>query len=217
MTMLHALAALLPKAPPLTSIAFQTSATSKAQTITCPTIQQNDVAILFDATGNNSGTVSNAIPSGFTQLQTSAGSLVRVTASYKVLDGSESGASFSGMTGNHMAKVLLIFRPDSVVSSVATSTFLEEMTNGNPAAQTIAASGQTPPLIRLAAAAQNEGVTPTFTDGTFDATVGEVSQFLATSVNVGYAVQNSSPSDDAVDLGDAGNFNCLMSGWVRFS
>jgi hypothetical protein len=202
---------------PVTSVAFQTSADSDAQTITCPTVSAGDIGILLDGAVNGSGIPTNVIPAGFTQLQTSNIDFARTTMSYKVFDGSEDGSSLTGMNGDASnAKVLLIFRPNGVVSSVGLSTFLQETTNGNPASQAIAASGQSAPLIRLASAAVGSNSTPPpFAAGTFDATVTKAGSFSA--IRAGYTVQNSAPSDDTVDVGDNGNGNCLMSGWMNFS
>lgn len=215
MTMLHILAALLPRA--VTSMAFVTSADSDAQTITCPSVQAGDVGVLIDGATNGSGTPSNVLPSGFTQIQTSNIDFARTTMSYKVFAGSEGGSSLTGMNGvASNAKILLVFRPTGVVSSVGVSTFLQETTNSNPASQSIAASGQSAPLIRLAAAAVGSNSTPPpFTAGTFDATVTKAGGFSA--IRIGYTVQNSSPTDDTVDVGDNGNGNCLMSGWMNFT
>jgi hypothetical protein len=215
MSMLHALAGLMPKA--VTSVSFQTSADSDAQTITCPTVSLGDIGVLVDGAVNASGTPTNVIPSGFTQLQSSTIDFARTTMSYKVFDGSEDGSSLTGMNGNASnAKILLVFRPNGTISSVGLSTFLQETTNGNPASQAIAASGQSAPLIRLACAAVGSNSTPPpFAAGTFDATVTKAGSFSA--IRAGYTVQNSAPSDDTVDVGDNGNGNCLISGWMSFT
>lgn len=204
-------------AAPVTSVTFETSADTDAQTITCPTVAPYDVGVLFDGAVNASGTPTNVIPTDFILLQTSNIDFARSTVSYKVFDGSEDGASLTGMNGGiSNAKILLIFRPNGIITSVGKSTFLQETTNGNPASQAIAASGQAAPLIRLALAAIGSNTTPPpFTSGTFDATVTKAGSFGA--IRAGYAVQNSSPSDDTVDLGDNGNGNCLISGWINFT
>jgi hypothetical protein len=206
-------------APPVTSIAFRTSATGTGQTIACPTVQSNEVIVFCDLAINGAGAPSNAVPSGFTQLQTSNGTFTRNTMSYKLADGSESGATLTGMIGDATAaKIVLVFQPAGVIATVTTSTFLQQSTDGNPAAQTISASGQPAPLIRLAVASVGGfGTAPNFSAGTFDATVAQ-NGVGDGGFRVGYAVQNSSPSDDAPDMADSGTSgNCLMSGWIRFS
>lgn len=206
--------------PPVSSIAFQTSADSASQTITCPTVSQYDIAVLFDA-ATNTGPASppaNVVPSGFTQIQTSTDSdFSRNTVSYKVMVGTESGSSLTGMNGAvSNAKILLVFRPNGLVLSVGLSSFLQQTSNGDVSSQLIGASGQSTPLVRLASAAVGSNTTPPpFTSGTFDATLTRVGSFSA--LRVGYTIQNTSPSNDTVDIGDNGNGNCLISGWMNFA
>lgn len=204
-------------APP--SLAFQTSADSDLQTITCPTVLAGDVGVLFDQASNNSGIPTDTIPSGFTKLKTSnpASSFYRTTLSYKVFAGTEGGSSLTGLTGDlSIAKVLIVFRPTFVIAAVNMSTFLEETTNTNPASQLIAASGEAAPLIRLACASVgNLATAPTFTSGTFDATVANVG--AVSGIRAGYAIQNTSPSNDTVDVGDTSSGNILISGWINFT
>ena len=200
------------------SFAFQASADSSAQTITCPTVEPYDVGVLFDTATNSTASIpSNVVPSGFAQLQTSSTTYYRTTLSYKVFDGTEDGASFTGMNGNHSnAKVLLVFRPTRAIATVGTSTFLQETSSGAPASQLIAASGQTAPLIRLAACVDGAGPSSAnFTGGTFDATV--VKTGSDSSIRAGYAVQNTSPSNTTVSMADGGAGNCLISGWMNFT
>ena len=203
---------------PLT-LAFQTSANSSAQTITCPTVEQYDVGVLFDnATDATATTPANVIPSGFTQLQTSIFSaFYRTTLSYKVFDGTEDGAALTGMNGAHSnAKILLVFRPNRAIVSVGTSTFLQETSSGAPSSQLIAASGQMAPLLRLAVCVNGASTSvPSFTSGTFDATVSKAG--ADNSLRAGYAIQNTTPSDNTVSMGDNGAGNCLVSGWMNFT
>lgn len=205
-------------AVPLTAVAFVTSATSDTQTITCPSVSQYDIGVLFDV-ASDATTPANIIPSGFTQLQTSTINIARTTLSYKILAGTEGGASLTGMNSTDTAKVLLIFRPNSGILGVGVSAFLQETINGDPASQLIAASGQVAPLIRLASAAvanPTPSSPPTFTAGTFDGTVPRAGA-NGVAIRAGYTVQNSSPSNDTVDVGDNGAANCLISGWMNFT
>ena len=200
------------------SLAFQTSANSSAQTITCPTVSQYDIGVLFDAATNTAATPpTNVIPSGFTQLQTSSLTFYRTTLSYKIFTGSESGSSLTGLDGDFSnAKLLLVFRPNSAAASVGVSTFLQETTNTDPSSQLIAASGQSAPLLRLAICVDGtDAAAPSFTSGTFDATATKTGS--GNGIRAGYTIQNTSPSNDTVDTGDNGNGNCLMSGWMNFS
>lgn len=203
-------------APGIGSVAFQASATSIAATITCPTVQQGDVGVLFDFARDTGETVpSQTIPSGFTLTKTDTyltSSGYRGTVSRKIFDGTESGSSLTGQDGSSSDnKVLLVFRPSAPATSIGSSTWLGELDTANPAAQLIAASGQQVPLIRLAVAGIAAG-TSAFAAGTFDATVATSSGDLL----VGYAVQNSAGSDDTVDMDDL-TVNWLASGWLSVS
>ena len=199
----------------LGSIAFQTSATSSTSTtITCPTVQQYDVGVLVDFAANGGSTPTQVVPSGFTLLKTDTVSFFRGVASYKLFDGTESGSTLTGMSGDsRVTKTLLVFRPDAPITTVTASTWLGEATTGDPSSQSIAASGQPAPLVRIAGANGSGTTNPTLT-GTFDATV---TQGSGTGRQVvGYSVQNSSPADDSVDMNDVGT-NWLVSGYLRFA
>lgn len=201
-------------APAVSSMAFQASATSTASTITCPTVQQFDVGVLIDWSGNSTTSApAQVIPSGFTLLISEGlgSSGRRGTASYKLFDGTESGASLTGQTGTLIdTKILLVFRPDAPISTATPSTWLSQLVVGEASAQSIAAGGQPAPLIRIAGAATNTSV-PSFSAGTFDATVA-----AATRLRAGYTVQNAAPTTDSVDISGAGT-NWLVSGYLRFT
>src|SRR5690349_13501469 len=173
------------------SLSFQTSADSDQSTITCPVVAPNDIGVLFDtATNGTTPFPSNAIPSGFTQLQTSTltSFVYRSTLSYKVFSGSEDGSILSGLTGTlSMAKILLVFRPTFAVANVGVSTFLQETTQNAPSSQLIAASGQAAPLVRLAVCINGSAASvPSFTSGTFDTTLTRTGS--DSGMRVGYAI-----------------------------
>lgn len=219
MSILHLLAGILTKSVPVTGMAFQASATSAAETITCPTVQRYDVGVLFDFASTTEATPpTEVVPAGFSKIRSdSSFSLTsfRGTTSYKVFNGGESGSALTGQNDHLNCKILLVFRPNGVIQTVTSSTWLGFLASSNPGAQLIAASGQPGPLIRFAGAGINDNPAPNFSAGTFDATV---TNSLTTSISqrVGYAVQNSAPSDDSPDMVDYG-INWLTSGWLRFS
>jgi len=91
-----------------------------------------------------------------------------------------------------------------------------EFTSGNPAAQTVNASGGAPPLIVLGCyvAAINAVNPRTFNpakDGEIQATAvdGPEDLWLA------YKIYNSSPADVAIDMDDEGLFNALVSCYIQ--
>lgn len=205
-----------------TSLSFVSSTLSTASTITCPTVEPGDIGVLWDVAGD-SGPPAAVVPSGWTaisNLNVDAGSFaIRAVLSYRVFDGTEDGSTITGMAGNNSEpKVLLLFRPNagSVVTALELqSPWNEFCADANAPVQTISASGQPAPLIRIAATGR-VATTPTVSlAGTFDAaTIGHTDN-NARAV-IGYAVQNSSPSDDnAIDNNLSGSAHALVSGWLR--
>ncbi len=205
-------------APPVSSMAFQASATSGATTVTCPTVVPYDVGVLVDW-GYNFASPSipaEVVPSGFTKVTGDTGaSIYRGTVSYKVFNGSEGSSSITGMAAEFVNKTLMVFRPNGVVQTVSASTWLNEITTGNPGAQAISASGQAAPLIRFAAANVNVNTTPDFSAGSWDTTITNTGT-SGVRQRVNFTIQNSSPSDDSADMVDYGT-NWLTSGWLRFA
>jgi hypothetical protein len=180
-------------------------------------VQQYDVGVLIDfAAQNTTGVPPAVVPSGFTQIQTSTLTTpnCRGIAAYKVFNGSESGSTLTGLTSDtRMTKTLLVFRPNGVITSVTASTWTGSIDVGDPSSQLISASGQAVPLIRIAGASSNVTTNPTLT-GTFD---GTVTQGTGSGRQVvGYKIQNSSPSNNTVDMNDVGT-NYLVAGWLSFA
>lgn len=206
-----------------TSVSFVSSTTSATSSITCPTVQPYDVGILWDVAGD-SGPPSAVTPSGWTtisNLNVDAGTYaIRAVLSYRIFDGTEDGSTITGMAGNNSEpKVLLLFRPNSgsIVSALdLQSPWNEFCADSNASAQTISASGQTAPLVRIAATGRVAGTPTVSLTGTFDASSIVQSDNHA-QARIGYAVQNSSPSDDnTIDNDLSGGAHALVSGWIRF-
>jgi len=204
------------------SVSFVSSTTSTASTITCPTVSPYDVGILWDVAGNSGGIPSTVVPSGWTSIANAsvdAGSYeVRSILSYRIFDGSEDGSTITGMSSAGHAKVLLLFRPaaGSVVSALALqSPWGSQALDGDITPQTISASGQSAPLVRIGAASRVGSSTSLTLSGTFDAAVITVTG-TNTRANIGYAVQNSAPSDDTIDDNLVGGAHSVVSGWIRF-
>jgi hypothetical protein len=204
-----------------TSLSFVSSTTSQASTITCPTVEAGDIGVLWDVAGDNSPPAA-VVPSGWTaisNLNVDAGTYaIRAILSYKIFAGTEDGSSITGMAGNNSEpKVLLLFRPNagSVVSALELqSPWNAFCADADPPTQTISASGQPAPLIRIAAVGRVAGTPIVTLNGTFDATVlqGDGNAYA----KIAYAIQNSSPSDDnAIDTNIASGAQALVSGWIR--
>lgn len=193
--------------------AFKSSSTSNTQTIAWPGgIASGDLAVLVEMSRSTTGPISNSTPSGFTnQYADAIGSFPqpKFMVHTKVCAGSETG-NITGIPGSHsIGKVLLIFSGGiSTVTRSSTWSYVFEFEN--PSAQSVTASGGTPPLVVIGAAS-SESSTPSFSTASpaFD---GEIT---ATNLRVGYKVYSSAPSNHSVDMDDLGNQNVLSSGWFE--
>jgi hypothetical protein len=205
------------KAPLVTSLAFQTSATNEnTGSITGPaSIQAGDLLVLLDYAAVTPSPPAATVPSGFTQITTATGGLSRVVLSMKKATGAEASASLTGMIGNiGDAKLLYVFRGNVPITVIQALSVGQQSTDLNPTAQVVTASGGTPPLVVIGAYSSSGTVSPrTFTpakDGEIN-TTNTGDQWLA------YKIYNASPADVTIDMDDEGSENCLMSCYIRVS
>ncbi len=119
--------------PPITSLTRVLSATSTLATITYPAgIQAGDLILLIDRAAGT--TSSLAIPTGFTQISTTATVAqnlfpYRVTYSYKIATGTETG-NITGQDGSTSdAKTMIVFRGSRPISSVTSSELAFDQTH----------------------------------------------------------------------------------------
>lgn len=211
------------------SIVKQADATSSAETITAPAdIQAGDLLVLYDRGygASGSGLPATVVPSGFSVAANTTYSdavnliYVRQIISCKIADGSEASASLSGMPdaepGTDPYKILLVFRPDVPAASFAVNDASGEATIGNPAAQTITASGGDGPLVVLGAYSTVSGGTVdprTFTVAAVAAKDGEVN--VSTHSYLAWKIYDSAPADVVVDMEDenaGGNHPNILQG-----
>ena len=196
----------------LEDIAFVTSAASITSDITIPaSSQRGDVAILMDAGGSG----SPSTPSGWTNIEIYDGSSHGHSLCYKVL---ESGDPSSTLAGNIFIqqpdKVMLVFRR-SLSPSVAIQDFASEQTGGDPATQTVNASGSTKKLVVLGCHVIGAAGPANLTGSdTFDSEVISTNTTVR-SVNLAYKIMNASPVDFTVDCTDQDTFNSLNSFYVE--
>lgn len=198
----------------LETLLFIASVSDDAASLTAMSdIRAGDLLVWYDWTLGG-GLV---VPSGFTQIgNTLAGSAVAVTA-YKIADGSESGATISGMSGGlAQHKFLLQFRAEGSISNVAVQDVAQQITNGNPSSQTCNASGGTVPLVVIGTYSSSGDVSSRTFSPSADAEISQFSGFGISSY-VKYKVYNSSPSDTTIDSGDDGDDNTLQSFYLEIS
>ena len=214
MSMLHLLAALMPKgaAPSLTwTFVGSCQSTDTAldfSALSAGTIQANDVALFIDYAGDLDPPTA-VTPSGFTNIVNTSGENepgARAMASWKKLAGSE--ASVAGMSaGNGFSKLGLVFRPSIDFTTLTVSTPQNSgVTNANPAAITVDPSAETIPVVLIGIGAVYLGTVAFSTASpAFDAQIA----IIDNDMRVGYKIYNSSPLSHSIDINDLGSANWL--------
>lgn len=196
------------------------SGTSSTNTVLIPSAAEaGDVAVVFDGAFNTGpGSITSVTPAGWSTAinaysEYGGVDVARLKVNYKKLVAGDLGTSpsFSNDTDR---KVILIFRPSKTVNSIVNGSWNSELTTGNPVAQTVTVSGVTTPLIVFAFGSVNTTSGPAFADT--PAMNEVVCAGTSWSVNVGYLIYNTSPSNQSIDIADGGT-NGLVSGHLRFT
>lgn len=183
-------------------------------------IQAGDLIVVLDMAIDVTGPVPTAVtPSGFTNdINFNDGNTARVMLSHKIADGTEGGASVTGMDApDGESKLTYVFRGNIPISLVSVQDIATEFTTGNPVSQTANASGGTVPLVVLGGyLTSGVAVDPrTFSpakDGEINVALGGLSDFW-----LAYKIYNSSPADVSIDMDDEGGNNALCSCYIQCS
>lgn len=197
----------------VSAITYVGTADTSLSTITIPaTAQDGDIAVLYDYAQNSSGTPSLVTPAGWAnRVDDTLSTTLRVAVATKILTGADAGASITGMNGTFgNRKMMLVFRPDAPITTASYSTFNSEFTAGNPAAQVVAAAGQSPPLIVLGGCGHDASPAFTTASPAFDAVIVPAHGFF----RMGYKLYSSAPADHTIDMADLGSQNSLWSGYI---
>jgi len=216
----------------LTALTQVLSATSIATTITAPNdILAGDLIVLADLASGTTGATS-VVPTNFTLIADRAvANSGRLVSSYKKADGTESGASITGMAAGvfgRVAKAMYVFRGNIPVTTFTLLDVGQDSGSGNPAAQTVTASGGAPPLVVLGfygTTSNGSRVDPrTFTVGgspAKDAELQSVSDGSVLDADVWIAFKTYSvgqvPADAVVDMDDEGDANYMESCYIACS
>lgn len=200
------------------SIAYQNDVGAVATSVTFPTVQKGDFAIVFVRSTSTGSAVVASTPSGFTLIKyEDTLSTHRGLIAYRICDGSEGGTTVSGgQNGSSNHTHLFIFRPDFPFASLSIGSLNSEATGGDPALQTIAASAGTAPSVIVFGYAIGRDGAPTrsgtlHTTGTTWTGTGSATVFGA------YRIFNSSPIDLTYDANDSGLATALISFYVQFN
>jgi hypothetical protein len=197
------------------SIAFRTSATSSATTLTAPsTIVAGDLLVWSENSVNLSTIPTSVVPTGFTSISNNTvGTNRRIITAYKIADSGDASSTITGMTTNNaLTKMLLVFSTNGATSA-SVFDIEYETTNNDPAAQTITSGSGTPPLVSIGYMRTGTGtcsMTPT-EDGVVSTSSDVAGSFFL------YKIYNSSPADVTVDATDGGNNNTINSFYIQVS
>lgn len=183
------------------------------------TIEEGDL-LLFTGQGVGSAADVTFTPySGWTTIaETGNSTFSLAAAAYKIADGTEGGATFGNPFGNTSSSseqrflMVNVFRANVPITSVTSQDEAQEITYGNPAAQTVNASGGATPLLVWCLYQSDVGKSFVPTQD------GSVTHSQTSYYQVRWKFYSSSPADVTVDVGDtAANINVLMSGYLELS
>ncbi len=204
----------------LTSItAFNSSTSFDSSTLTLPaSIQAGDLIVFSDRAVNTSGIPTTAVPSNFTSIDNISLTNARAILSYKLATGGEGGTSITGMSGTSTSsKLCYVFRGNKPATTITVSTPNSQITDGNPTAQSVNASGGVAPLVIIGAySVWSAQINPrTFTVAGSPAKDGEITD--ATDHYLAYKIYNSSPQNASIDMDDEEDRNALQSCWIEMA
>lgn len=201
----------------LENFTFVASGKGNSQTITIPgPVTAGDLCIIWNQ-GYNGGTPADVTPSGFTKLMTATLLGSRMSLFAKILTGSET--TVTGLDGDSSVDrhwAVATFHPDFPISGFSNGmTPNSEITNGNPAAQTItAASSPSKPIIVWGQMNTSGSVNPRTTSPVMNELTTMDAQHYAH-----YKIYSSSDTlvNHTYDMDDEGNANMLQSGYLVFT
>lgn len=128
--------------------------TVRSANITCPTVAAGDIAFISQYAANQSNIPGLVVPSGFINVNNVGyggfANEYRVAGHYKVMNGTESGTTLTGMTGardNQFSLLVLRLSQRAVGATVFSPSI--QVIAGDVSPQTINATGITKPALFL--------------------------------------------------------------------
>lgn len=176
-----------------------------------------DLCIVWNQ-ATSSSSVTPVTPSGFTQVgSVSAGAgpynVSRVSA--KKLTGSETTVTGMSATGQRWA--VLVLRLSGGFSGFTANAVDSTSTNANPSAITIAASGATAPIVLFGYMTSWSSGSPGSISGK-SISPNDMTEIANTALAHYLAYdQGATPADHSYDMGDSGDQNTLLGGYLSFS
>lgn len=173
-----------------------------------PTVEPGDVAVFYNRANGSGATPDAVTPTGFTTALSLEYGVRRFITSWRLCDGTETGAIY-GMTTNVVTRrvFLLIFRGNVPVQTVTLGTGVgDELTSNDPTPRVIPSGSGTPPLLTLGV--YSCATAPVYTRSFTPAKDGEVGIADARDW-VAWKFFLESPSNVTVDMPDSGSNNYL--------
>jgi hypothetical protein len=208
----HRLNLAQPSGPPpanVASMSFVGRTEVTGTTVTLPAgSAAGDFAILFDS----ATTGTTASPTSWVSVNTiSSGIALSQVISYRILQSGDIGSTFTGMATNGR-KVLIVYRPNTAITTVSVTVTGSEATIATPASQSLV--GQAGPMIAFACYSSSGNV------ATRGWSVGAPSEYFIASTSSNYVkaliTNTGTPATTTISMNDAGT-NALTSFRVRFT
>ena len=204
---------------PITTLTFVTSATAQDGDVLLPSgLSETDFIVYIEFTFNKGGSLSVAVPSGFTEwwsFDDTFGSVLVV--SYRILTSSLSSTQLNAAMSpdTSIGQGYFIYRADQIIGSLEASTPSTELTDANPSAQTILAGAASPPLVGFASYSNLSTATAVSPRTMTPAKDGEIDVTGSGDTYFARKLYNASPANISVDMDDEGDGNALGSGFIR--
>jgi hypothetical protein len=204
-------------------IDLRASVYAETQTIVVPgSVQEGDVLVLIDRTLTTGSTPTNVVPAGFTELITVTNAARRITISQRVANSTTAGTTLTGMLGGTATlKTLLALSTNKTNPTVTFGTMQSSgLTDGDPPAVSVNASGQTAPLAVLGFFSASNLVEPNIV-GANNINYAENAESIGASPNllVSYSIYNYAPPSGSItfDMPDEGTGNLINAVFFRIS
>jgi hypothetical protein len=203
----------------VTELTFVASATT-AGAVPRPALpapaQAGDLAILLDF--GWLGTVSPAAPAGWEEIAISSSPApASICTSYKVLEASDLGDTFTGVTADRIRQIIIVLRPDEEIADVIIEDLSTFGAVGNPPSQVVDASDFPEPGAVIGVWADtnpdqtNLSSSPAFTSK-LTTTGSGVS--VGGTLELGYKIYNSPPADHTNSASGTGG-RMMQSFFIR--
>lgn len=206
--------------PKTVDFTFVTSTTGNNVNKAIPSagVVAGDLCVIFDSGLKTTGSVSAVTPSGFTfvggDTATDGSNNLGCRISAKILESGDIGGTVTGINGPDDSRyITAVFHPSTTIRGFTVNSPNNDGTSGNPAAQTITASGETKRAVLMLGSMRATGAVSPRTATSMTEIAGSATTHYAhyRIFNVGDAT-----ADQTYDMDDEG-VNILLSAYLTFT